>query len=432
MSAPPYAARSRARRRRAPRGFRRSGQKRRSADGSAFQESPRGRPVPLSASIAAACRASSATWSAAYALAAGEAVLLVREEHDAHRAARVPRQRGDLTRRLDDDAAPGAVVDGAAAEVPGVEVRAEDHDLSGRFPSRYLADHVGRFGVRPRAARRARCARARGRPPRAGARAGRRRESRARPPGSSARRPRTRALRCGEAGCRRCRSNAPARRRRRVSRRGRGPPSDRRRSGRSPSHPSCGRSRTSKNTIRPRTASRRASSSSKVVMRTTSASTPSGAVATDAAEGRQRQFLRDRRRDLARLGRRAPRPGRRPSRCARWRNRAPSSSRAATATASRSPGEPARRGPTRSVSSRTHSDAREPAAMRSRSRIAACSLSASSGPAPGAREGAAPVIARPNRAKARAASLDVNEFSSSDLSGSYQGGQALPTRPQKQ
>ena len=64
----------------------------------------------------------------------------------------------------------------------------------------------------------------------------------------------------------------------------------------------------------------------------------------------------------------------------------------ATATAARSPGEPASRGPARSVSSRTHSEAREPAAIRSRSPAATTALSAERGPASFDRE--APPTAR--------------------------------------
>ena len=254
--------------------------KSRSAEGPEFQERPRGRPVPLSASIAAACRASSATWSAAYALAAGQSVLLVREEHDAHGAARRPRQRGDLARGLEDDAAARAVVDGAAAEVPRIQVRTEHDDFAGRLASRHLADHVRRFGVRPRSAgeREADAHGAvAGEQVRDEVGVGRRKGP---PPESSARPWRTRALRCGEADCRRCRSTAPARRSLPASRRGTDRPSDTRRFARSPSRPWCGRSgRRRTRCVRGRRP-RRVSSSSNVVMRTTSASTPSGGVAT--------------------------------------------------------------------------------------------------------------------------------------------------------
>ena len=85
-------------------------------------------------------------------LAARQAVLLVREEDEAHRPARPRREGRDLPRGLDDDAAARSVVDGSAPEVPGVEVRAEDDDFVRRLAARDLSDHVGRFGVGPHAA----------------------------------------------------------------------------------------------------------------------------------------------------------------------------------------------------------------------------------------------------------------------------------------
>ena len=59
---------------------------------------------------------------------AEESRLLAREEDEADRALR-PRARGDRPRHVDDERAVDAVVEGPGAEVPRVEVRAEEHDL---------------------------------------------------------------------------------------------------------------------------------------------------------------------------------------------------------------------------------------------------------------------------------------------------------------
>jgi hypothetical protein len=75
-------------------------------------------------------------------LAAGEAVFLVGKEDHADRAPRVRRHRNDLPRRLDRDAAARAVVDGSCAEVPGIEVRPEEHDLVGLLAADDLAHDV--------------------------------------------------------------------------------------------------------------------------------------------------------------------------------------------------------------------------------------------------------------------------------------------------
>ena len=43
--------------------------------------------------------------------------------------------------------APAAVVARAGADVPGIDVSANDHDLVGPFSSAPITDHVGRFGI---------------------------------------------------------------------------------------------------------------------------------------------------------------------------------------------------------------------------------------------------------------------------------------------
>ena len=85
-------------------------------------------------------------------LAALQAVLLVGEEDDADGAPRLLRHEADLPRGLDDDAAARRVVDRAGAEVPRVEVRAEQDDLLRPLAAGDLADDVGRLGVRQRPA----------------------------------------------------------------------------------------------------------------------------------------------------------------------------------------------------------------------------------------------------------------------------------------
>src|SRR5207302_195139 len=64
-------------------------------------------------------------------LAAGEPVLLVHEEDDAHRASRRRLEHGDQPARLHRHRNTRAVVVGAGGQVPGIEVRAQQHHLFG-------------------------------------------------------------------------------------------------------------------------------------------------------------------------------------------------------------------------------------------------------------------------------------------------------------
>ena len=79
--------------------------------------------------------------------AAGQAVLLVGEQHAAQRVARMQAERAEETEhfhRLDD---PGAVVMRARRDVPRVEVPADEDDLVRKLTAPDLADHVlGRRG----------------------------------------------------------------------------------------------------------------------------------------------------------------------------------------------------------------------------------------------------------------------------------------------
>src|SRR5205814_8573996 len=78
---------------------------------------------------------------------AASAVLLVRPEHDAHRSPRPQVQLLHDPQRLPRDDAASAVVGGAGADVPRVEVAADDDDLLGLLASADLADNVRRRNV---------------------------------------------------------------------------------------------------------------------------------------------------------------------------------------------------------------------------------------------------------------------------------------------
>ena len=78
---------------------------------------------------------------------AGEAVFLVRIEHDSHRAARPQVELLHQPQRFPRHDAAAAVVGRAGADVPRIEVTAHDDDLIRPFPAADLADDVGGIGI---------------------------------------------------------------------------------------------------------------------------------------------------------------------------------------------------------------------------------------------------------------------------------------------
>ena len=78
---------------------------------------------------------------------AGEAVLFVGEEHDAHRAARPQVELLHQPQRFPRHDAAAAVVCRAGADVPGIEVAADDDDFVGPLAAADLADDVRRVGI---------------------------------------------------------------------------------------------------------------------------------------------------------------------------------------------------------------------------------------------------------------------------------------------
>ena len=326
----------------------------------AFHEKPSGAPVPLSASKAPACFGSSRGVPGGVALPARQAALLVRVEDDADRPPGPAGALGDESRRLDRDRAAGAVVDGARPEVPRVEVARDDDDLVRLLAPRHLADHVRRGRRAGAAGSRGRASPSRGRG-RGAARGGRHRRSRRPPRECAALRRRSSSSPCARSGSSRSRSTGRGRRARRAAR-----PSRRRRSASGRSHRSPVPApaltiRRLKKTIFPRTASGSAftasSSASSVFISTTGAMIPSVGVPTLPPSAVTTSFWGNGEttsavstpRSQAVTGTSSARTFAKPS----SRKRA-----CPHATAARSPGEPARRGPTSSVSRRTHSVAR--------------------------------------------------------------------------
>ncbi len=82
---------------------------------------------------------------------ANQAQLLRREQHDAYRPPRTPRRVGQRLDRRHQRQHSGAVVYGAVADIPGIEVRPQQKDLArrARIATAQLGHHVGR-GSRPR------------------------------------------------------------------------------------------------------------------------------------------------------------------------------------------------------------------------------------------------------------------------------------------
>ena len=119
------------------------------------------------------------------------AVLLVGEEHDAHRAARPQVELLHQPHRLPRHDAAAAVVGRARADVPRVEVAADDDDLVRQLAAAHLADDVVRDWRRDRSALPSRASRGRARRGPAAAASGRRPRPESPPPESSARRPRS-------------------------------------------------------------------------------------------------------------------------------------------------------------------------------------------------------------------------------------------------
>ena len=83
----------------------------------------------------------------AIAEAAAAAVLLVGPQHDADRPARPQIQLLHQAQRLPRHHAAAAIVGRSGADVPGVEVAADDDDFVRQLAAAELADHVGRVGV---------------------------------------------------------------------------------------------------------------------------------------------------------------------------------------------------------------------------------------------------------------------------------------------
>ena len=79
--------------------------------------------------------------------ASPQPVLLVGEQHDAHRSSRAQVQCLHQPQRFPRDDAAAAIVDGAGAHVPGVEVTADQDDFVRTLAPDNLADHVGGIGV---------------------------------------------------------------------------------------------------------------------------------------------------------------------------------------------------------------------------------------------------------------------------------------------
>ena len=78
---------------------------------------------------------------------AAQAVLFVGQQHDAHRPARPDAELLHQPQRLPRDDAADAVVGGAGADVPRVEMAAEQHDLVRLLAPADLADDVRRLDV---------------------------------------------------------------------------------------------------------------------------------------------------------------------------------------------------------------------------------------------------------------------------------------------
>ena len=51
----------------------------------------------------------------------------------------------DRPKRIDDKRGIAAVVERAGAEIPGIEMRADDHELVGLFHAAEFGNHIGRF-----------------------------------------------------------------------------------------------------------------------------------------------------------------------------------------------------------------------------------------------------------------------------------------------
>ena len=78
---------------------------------------------------------------------AAQSVLLVRPQHDAHRAPRTKPQLHHQPHGFPRDDASHAIVRRARADVPRIEMPAEQHDLVRLLASDDLADDVGRLDV---------------------------------------------------------------------------------------------------------------------------------------------------------------------------------------------------------------------------------------------------------------------------------------------
>ena len=76
-----------------------------------------------------------------------EAVFFIAEQHHAHRAARALAEALQQPSGGGDDGHAGAVVQRALAQVPAVEMGADEHDLVREVGARHFADHVVRGGV---------------------------------------------------------------------------------------------------------------------------------------------------------------------------------------------------------------------------------------------------------------------------------------------
>ena len=129
-------------------------------------------------------------------VAAAQAVLLVREQHHAHGPPRADIQLLHQPRGFPRHDAPHAIVRRAGADVPRIEVAADEHDLVRQLAPANLADHVGRFDVGLEARLHLAGARARAGRGRRGAESARRPRRRSPRPESSARRRRNSCRRC--------------------------------------------------------------------------------------------------------------------------------------------------------------------------------------------------------------------------------------------
>src|ERR1700747_986095 len=73
---------------------------------------------------------------------AAEIHLLGAEQDDTDRAARTLRQAGDQPGGAEDDGNAGAVIGGAGAEIPGIEMSTDENDLIRTLATLDLADDV--------------------------------------------------------------------------------------------------------------------------------------------------------------------------------------------------------------------------------------------------------------------------------------------------